>query len=58
VGEEGLELALAAVGGSDHEVIAESSDLVYHLMVLLQARSLSLDQVMGELRARQNLQGS
>jgi phosphoribosyl-ATP pyrophosphohydrolase/phosphoribosyl-AMP cyclohydrolase len=52
IGEESIEVALAAVGGSELEVIAESSDLVYHLLVLLRARDLSLDQVMCELRRR------
>ena len=52
VGEEGLEVALAAVGGREREVIAESADLIYHLLVLLRARGLSLEQVMAELRAR------
>ncbi len=52
VGEEGLEAALAGAGGSDHEVIEEAADLLYHLMVLLRARGLSLERVMAELRAR------
>jgi phosphoribosyl-ATP pyrophosphohydrolase/phosphoribosyl-AMP cyclohydrolase len=52
VGEEGLEVALAAVSASDREVIAEISDLVYHLMVLLRARGLNLVEVMRELRVR------
>lgn len=54
LGEEGLEVALAAVGGSDGEVVGEAADLIYHLLVLLKARGLSLDQVLGELRARHN----
>jgi len=53
VGEEGLEVALAAVTGKDPEVIAEASDLVYHLLVLLKARGLSLRRVVTELSARQ-----
>ena len=52
VGEEGLEVALAAAGGSDAEVIAEVSDLLYHVLVLLAARGLRLEQVIAELRAR------
>jgi phosphoribosyl-ATP pyrophosphohydrolase/phosphoribosyl-AMP cyclohydrolase len=52
VGEEGLEVALAAVGGSEREVIAEYADLVFHLLVLLRARGLELDEVVRELRAR------
>jgi phosphoribosyl-ATP pyrophosphohydrolase/phosphoribosyl-AMP cyclohydrolase len=52
VGEEGLELALAAAGGSDSQVIAEAADLFYHLLVLLEARSLTLDQIGAELKSR------
>jgi phosphoribosyl-ATP pyrophosphohydrolase/phosphoribosyl-AMP cyclohydrolase len=52
VGEEGLEVALAAAGGSDEEVIDESSDLLYHVLVLLGARGLTLSRVLFELRAR------
>lgn len=52
VGEEGLEVALAAVGGGEREVIDEFADLIFHLLVLLKARGLTLEQVMQELRAR------
>lgn len=52
VGEEGLEVALAAVGGTDTEVIDEFSDLVYHLLVMLRARGLDLERVLKELRVR------
>jgi phosphoribosyl-AMP cyclohydrolase / phosphoribosyl-ATP pyrophosphohydrolase len=53
VGEEALEVALAGVGGSKEEVIAESADLIYHLLVLLKARGLALGQVVAELLTRQ-----
>ena len=52
VGEEGFEVALAAAGGTDQEVIAESCDLFYHVLVLLKARGLNLKRVLDELRAR------
>jgi phosphoribosyl-AMP cyclohydrolase / phosphoribosyl-ATP pyrophosphohydrolase len=52
VGEEGLELALAAVAQSDGEVIGEAADLLYHTLLLLQAKKLSLGQVVAELEAR------
>jgi phosphoribosyl-ATP pyrophosphohydrolase/phosphoribosyl-AMP cyclohydrolase len=52
VGEEGLELALAAVAQSDEEIIGEAADLLYHLLLLLQAKGLSLSQVVGTLEAR------
>ncbi|MGH8266485.1 MAG: bifunctional phosphoribosyl-AMP cyclohydrolase/phosphoribosyl-ATP diphosphatase HisIE [Steroidobacteraceae bacterium] len=52
VGEEGVEVALAGTAGSDSEVIDEVSDLLYHVLVLLKARGLSLKRVMQELRGR------
>jgi len=52
VGEEGLEAALAGAGGSDAQVIEEVADLLYHVLVLLRARGLSLERVSSELRAR------
>jgi phosphoribosyl-ATP pyrophosphohydrolase/phosphoribosyl-AMP cyclohydrolase len=52
VGEEGVEVALAAVVEGDDKVISESADLVFHLLVLLKKRGLSLEQVVEELRSR------
>ena len=52
VGEEGLELALAALAQPDHEIIGEAADLLYHTLLLLQVKGLSLSQVIAELEAR------
>jgi len=52
VGEEGLETALAAAAGGDHELVEEAADLLYHLLVLLRARGLGLDDVIGTLKDR------
>ncbi len=52
VGEEGLELALAAVAQSDRDIIAEAADLLYHTLLLLKSKNLSLAQVVAELEAR------
>jgi len=52
VGEEGLELALAGVAQSDPEIIGEAADLVYHMLLLLKVKGLSLSQVVAELEAR------
>lgn len=52
VGEEGLEVALAAVAETDDKVVAESADLIYHLLLLLKSRGLSLEHVAAELEAR------
>ena len=52
VGEEGVELALAAVGGRRDEVIDEAADLIYHLLVLLQTQELGLADVVARLEER------
>jgi phosphoribosyl-ATP pyrophosphohydrolase/phosphoribosyl-AMP cyclohydrolase len=52
VGEEGLEVALAAVAEGDDKVVAESADLLFHLLVLLRSRGLSFQSVVEELRSR------
>lgn len=58
VGEEGLEVALAAADGSDAEVIDEVSDLLYHVLVLLKARGIKLERVVAELRGRHAASGA
>lgn len=45
VGEEGVETALAAVAGDADELRNEAADLLYHLIVLLRASGLSLEDV-------------
>ena len=52
VGEEGVELALAAVAQGNAEIVGETADLLYHVLVLLQSKQLSLEQVVGELEVR------
>lgn len=52
VGEEGLEVALAGAAETDDKVIAESADLLYHLLVLLKSRGLPLESVIAELESR------
>ncbi|GAB4504787.1 MAG: phosphoribosyl-ATP diphosphatase [Anaerolineales bacterium] len=52
VGEEAVEVILAAKGQGDRRVIEESADLLYHLLVLLAARDLTLADVEAELRRR------
>ena len=53
VGEEGVETALAGVGGDDAELLHESADLLFHLIVLLRARGKSLRDLEATLGARQ-----
>ena len=52
VGEEAVELALAAVVGKRDEVIDEAADLVYHLLVLLHVQELDLGRVAARLQER------
>jgi phosphoribosyl-ATP pyrophosphohydrolase/phosphoribosyl-AMP cyclohydrolase len=52
VGEEGVEVALAAVTQADDRLISESADLLFHLALLLKSRNLSLNAVVHELERR------
>ncbi|MEO6169572.1 MAG: bifunctional phosphoribosyl-AMP cyclohydrolase/phosphoribosyl-ATP diphosphatase HisIE [Lysobacter sp.] len=52
VGEEGVETALAAVVEDDDALAGEAADLMFHLLVLLRARGLSLDAALTVLRER------
>ena len=52
VGEEGVETALAAVAGEDEELLNESADLIYHLLVLLRSRKLELGSLVEVLQTR------
>lgn len=57
VGEEGLEVALAAVGEGDDALLGESADLLFHLLLLLRGRNLGLEQVVAELEGRHRPRG-
>ena len=52
VGEEAVEVIIAAKGEGDQRIIEEVSDLFYHTLVLLSAKGLSLSDVEDELRKR------
>ena len=52
VGEEAIEVVLAGKGQSDQRLVEESADLLYHLLVLLAFRGLTLDAVRAELARR------
>lgn len=55
VGEEGVETAIAAVAGRGDRVASEAADLLYHLLVLLQASGVEPGEVAGELLRRHGL---
>lgn len=52
VGEEGVELALAATVGDREETVNEAADLLYHVIVLLADQQLELKDVCDRLRSR------
>jgi len=52
LGEEAVEAAIAAVGEDRDRVIAEAADVIYHLLVVLQARGIGLAEVEAELERR------
>jgi phosphoribosyl-ATP pyrophosphohydrolase/phosphoribosyl-AMP cyclohydrolase len=52
VGEEGVELALAGVSDDRSRVVAETADLLYHVLVLLAIQQVSLREVVQELERR------
>jgi phosphoribosyl-ATP pyrophosphohydrolase len=56
-GEEAVEAAIAAVGDDRQGLVREAADVLYHLMVLLHARGISLDEVEAELGARSRQSG-
>lgn len=57
VGEEGVEVALAAVGDDRQAIISEMADLWFHSLVLLADAGLSHDDVLAELARRFGLSG-
>jgi phosphoribosyl-ATP pyrophosphohydrolase len=57
LGEEGVETALAAVAQDREHVIAESADLLYHLLVLWAARDITPEEAYKALDARTNRSG-
>jgi phosphoribosyl-ATP pyrophosphohydrolase/phosphoribosyl-AMP cyclohydrolase len=57
LGEEGVETALAAVSRDDEGLVSECADLVFHLLVLLKSRDLTLERVVEELKARHASKG-
>ena len=57
LGEEATETVIAALSGGREEVVGEAADLIFHLLVLLQARRITLEEVMAELDRREGTSG-
>jgi phosphoribosyl-ATP pyrophosphohydrolase len=56
-GEEAVEFVIAAVDQSDEALRAEAADVLYHMLVVLQTRGVSLGDVLGELERRTGRSG-
>lgn len=56
-GEEAVETVIAAISGSQDDLKGEAADVVYHLMVLLEARDVSLRDVLAVLEQRTSQSG-
>lgn len=57
LGEEAVETVIAALSGSRQELIGEAADTLFHLLVLLDAKGVALNEVMAELDRREGTSG-
>jgi phosphoribosyl-ATP pyrophosphohydrolase len=55
LGEEAVEVAIAALAQDEKALVSETADMLYHLLVLLESRGVSLDEVLEELERRMTL---
>ena len=56
-GEEAVEAIIAAVKGDRAGLTAEAADVLYHLLVMLTSRDVTLEQVLAELARREGVSG-
>src|SRR5438093_6035628 len=57
LGEEAVETVIAALGQDGQALTREAADLLYHLLVVLEARRVPLDDVLAELESRMGTSG-
>ena len=57
LGEEAVETIVAALSGSREELVGEAADVLFHLLVLLDAKGVPLEEVMAELERREGTSG-
>jgi phosphoribosyl-ATP pyrophosphohydrolase len=57
VGEEAVETVIAAISYEKEELVGEAADLLFHLLILLNARSVKLADVLAELDRREGVSG-
>ena len=56
-GEEAIEAIIEAVKGDRARLISEAADVLYHLLVMLAARDVTLEDVLAELKRREGVSG-
>ena len=57
VGEEAIETVIAAISYEKQELVGEAADLLFHLLILLDARGVKLTDVLAELERREGVSG-
>lgn len=57
VGEEAVETVIAALAADTGKLVAEASDLMFHLLVLLQDRGVAIADILNELERREGISG-
>lgn len=57
LGEEAVEVVIAALTGSEDELVGEAADVLFHLTVLLAAKGIPLERVFAELERREGTSG-
>ncbi|MFM5884578.1 MAG: phosphoribosyl-ATP diphosphatase [Novosphingobium sp.] len=57
LGEEAVETVIAALSGTREELVGEAADTLFHLLVLLDAKGVPLDEVLAELDRREGTSG-
>ena len=56
-GEEAIELIVASVKKKKKEIIGEAADALYHMLVLLRSKNISINEVLSELASREGISG-
>ena len=56
-GEEAIELIVASVKKKKKELIGEAADTLYHMLVLLRSKNISINEVLTELASREGISG-
>ena len=57
LGEEAVEAVVAALTDNREELVGEAADVLFHLLLLLAEKGISLEEVLGELERREGTSG-